>query len=97
VTAYAIVIVAHGRSLFPDHLAGRGVTTVNLAQALGTALMPTLTGIIVGVFVPSIGAGASETGYRVAFAAMAALLTLGTLVYVQARDVRPSETERRAG
>jgi MFS family permease len=97
VTAYAIVIVAHGRSLFPDHLAGRGVTTVNLAQALGTALMPTLTGIIVGVFVPSIGAGASETGYRVAFGAMAALLSLGTLVYVQARDVRPSETEGRAG
>lgn len=91
VTAFAIVIVAHGRSLFPDHLAGRGVTTVNLAQALGTALMPTLVGFIVGVFVPSVGASAPESAYRIAFGAMAGLLALGTLVYVQARDVRPSE------
>jgi MFS family permease len=91
VTAFAIVIVAHGRSLFPDHLAGRGVTTVNLAQALGTALMPTLVGFIVGVFVPSVGASAPEGAYRIAFGAMAGLLTLGTMVYVQARDVRPSE------
>jgi MFS family permease len=91
VTAYAIVIVAHGRSLFPDHLAGRGVTTVNLAQALGTALMPALVGFIVGEFVPSVGASAPESAYRIAFGAMAGLLSLGTLVYVQARDVRPSE------
>src|SRR3546814_862052 len=28
---YGVVIVAHGRSLFPDRLIGRGVTTVNVA------------------------------------------------------------------
>jgi predicted MFS family arabinose efflux permease len=40
VTAYGVVIVAHGRSLFPDELAGRGVTTVNLAQVVAARASP---------------------------------------------------------
>ena len=39
-TSYAVVIVAHGRSLFPDHLLGRGVTTVNIAQVVGLTALP---------------------------------------------------------
>ena len=45
-----MVIVAHGRSLFPDHLLGRGVTTVNIAQVIGLTMLPLLTGPIVGAF-----------------------------------------------
>ena len=43
-SCYPVVVVAHGRSLFPDHLVGRGATTVNLAQTLGSAALPALTG-----------------------------------------------------
>ena len=41
-----IVIVAHGRSLFPDRLLGRGMTTLNLAQVVGASVMPVLTGAV---------------------------------------------------
>src|SRR3546814_6542369 len=67
VTSYGIVIVAHGRSLFPDRLAGRGVTTVNLAQILGCTFLPIATGLIVDIFPAGEGA-VPEIAYRVVFA-----------------------------
>ena len=53
-SCYPVVVVAHGRSLFPDHLVGRGATTVNLAQTLGSAALPALTGWAVA-FAPGRG------------------------------------------
>ena len=63
---YGVVIVAHGRSLFPDRLIGRGVTTVNVAQSLGCAGLPILTGAVIGMFAPPEGP-VPEAGYRAAF------------------------------
>ena len=59
--AFGTVIVAQGRALFPDRLAGRGVTTVNMAQCLGLTVLPALVGYIVEAF------GNSDLAYRVAF------------------------------
>jgi predicted MFS family arabinose efflux permease len=78
--AYATVIVAQGRALFPDRLAGRGVTTVNMAQCLGLAVLPASMGYIVEAF------GAGDTAYRWVFATLAAGLALGSIAYVRARD-----------
>ncbi|MDP1753217.1 MAG: MFS transporter, partial [Reyranella sp.] len=78
--AYGTVIVAQGRALFPDRLAGRGVTTVNMAQCLGLAVLPAGTGYIVEAF------GAGDTAYRWVFGALAAGLVLGSIAYVRARD-----------
>ena len=92
-TAYAVVIVAHGRSLFPDHLLGRGVTTVNIAQVVGLTMLPLLTGPIVGAF-PAPGAVSPEIAYRAAFGAIALLLAAGVAVYaVKAKDAKPSSTK----
>jgi predicted MFS family arabinose efflux permease len=88
VASYSVVIVAHGRSLFPDELAGRGVTTVNLAQVAGSALLPIATGRILGGFALVPG-HYPEVGYRLVFAVIAAALGLGLLVYLRARDVKP--------
>jgi predicted MFS family arabinose efflux permease len=88
VTAYGIVIVAHGRSLFPDDLAGRGVTTVNLAQVAGSAGLPILTGALVGVF-PAAGGVAPEIAYRAIWAFIAVALASGLVVYAGARDAPP--------
>jgi MFS family permease len=90
VTSYGIVIVAHGRSLFPDRLAGRGVTTVNLAQAIGTAILPAATGLIIGGFAADAAGAVSALGYRLAFAFMGALLAGCLLVYLGVADSRPS-------
>ena len=78
--AFGTVIVAQGRALFPDRLAGRGVTTVNMAQCLGLAVLPAGMGYIIEGF------GNSEQAYRLAFAALAAGLVLGASVYLRSRD-----------
>jgi len=78
--AFGTVIVAQGRTLFPDRLAGRGVTTVNMAQCLGLTVLPALVGYIVEAF------GNSDLAYRVAFGVLAAGLVLGASVYVRSRD-----------
>lgn len=78
--AYGTVIVAQGRGLFPDRLAGRGVTTVNMAQCLGLAVLPAGMGYIVEGF------GGGDTAYRWVFGALAAGLALGSIAYVRARD-----------
>jgi MFS family permease len=72
VGSYSVLIVAHGRSLFPDALAGRGVTTVNLGQVSGAVLLPVATGAIVA---------ASADGYRAAFALIALCLAGGLACY----------------
>ena len=93
VTAYAVVIVAHGRSLFPDHLLGRGVTTVNIAQVVGLTMLPLVTGPIVGAF-PAPAAVSPEVAYRAAFGAIALLLAAGVAVYaMKAKDAKPSSTK----
>ncbi len=88
-SSYSIVIVAQGRSLFPDRLAGRGVTTVNMAQVVGATALPAMTGYIVGAFVDSPGAAAPEAAYRAVFATLAAGSFLGLLVYLGSKDSRP--------
>ncbi len=91
VTSYSLIVVAHGRSLFPDHLAGRGVTTVNIAQVSGSALLPILTGLIIGA-VSGDAAVRPEIAYRLAFAAIAACLAAGLLVYLTAHDAKPRQS-----
>lgn len=78
--AYGTVIVAQGRGLFPDHLAGRGVTTVNMAQCLGLAVLPAAMGYIVEGF------GGGDLAYRWVFGTLAAGVALGSIAYVRARD-----------
>ncbi len=81
-SCYPVVVVAHGRSLFPDHLVGRGATTVNLAQTLGSAALPALTGWAVAI------APAGEA-WPIAFATLAAALALGLAGYLTGGDAPP--------
>ncbi len=78
--AYGTVIVAQGRTLFPDRLGGRAVTTVNMAQCLGLTVLPALTGYIVQ------GLGATDAAYRAVFGVLAAGLVLGSIAYRRSRD-----------
>ncbi len=78
--AFGTVIVAQGRALFPDRLAGRGVTTVNMAQCLGLTVLPALVGYIVEAF------GSSDLAYRAAFGILGLGLVLGASVYVRSHD-----------
>ncbi|MGE0766545.1 MAG: MFS transporter [Hyphomicrobiaceae bacterium] len=90
VAAYGPVIVSHARTFYPERLAGRGVTTANMAQLLGCALLPMLTGLIPGFF-PIGPSGYATEAYGWIFAAIAATLLCGLLGYLKARDVPPSQ------
>lgn len=74
-SAYPLLLVTQGRALFPEHRVGRGVTTVNLAQVLGSALLPVLVGLVLG------GLGQGEFGYRAGFLLLAAALAAGMAGY----------------
>jgi len=87
-SSFAVVVVAQGRALFAERLTGRGVTTVNIAQVLGSAALPIASGYIVGAFVVP-GLPAPEAAYRAVFASLAACNVFGLLVYLRSRDSRP--------
>ncbi|MCB4820823.1 MFS transporter [Roseicella aerolata] len=81
-SCYPVVVVAHGRSLFPDHLVGRGATTVNLAQTLGSAALPALTGWAVAI-------APGGAAWPIAFGTLAAALALGLAGYLTGKDAPP--------
>lgn len=78
--AFGTVIVAQGRTLFPDRLGGRAVTTVNMAQCLGLTVLPAATGYIVEAL------SATDVAYRTVFAVLAAGLLVGSVAYRHSRD-----------
>ena len=88
VASYGVVIVSQGRALFPLNLAGRGATTVNMAQLLGLMGLPILTGLIIGQF-PPVGGFVPEIAYRAAFTALAIGNLCGLLIYLRSPDSRP--------
>jgi len=75
-SSYPVLLVTEARGLFPDHLVGRGATTVNMAQLVGSALLPLLVGLVIGFF-PIEEAVRPETAYRAGFAVLAGSLLLG--------------------
>lgn len=86
---YNTLLLTHMRAHFPNHLAGRGATTGNIAQLLGAAFLPILTGFIPGLFADT-GTGYAPDAYRLIFASLAASLAVGLVVYIRfARDIRP--------
>lgn len=90
------VIMAHGRAVFPDRLVGRGITTLNMALVLGTFLLQTATGPIVGAFVRPDGT-APEIAYRWVFGFLAAVVAAALLFYLRVEDAKPSRDRLAAG
>ncbi|MDR9485178.1 MAG: MFS transporter [Sediminimonas sp.] len=78
------MLMAHGRSFIPTHLAGRGVTLMNLFGIGGVGLFQVLTGQLHAV-ASEIG-GAPAMPYQVVFGFFAVLLLLGLAPYLLSRD-----------
>jgi MFS family permease len=95
VASYGVTIVAHGRSLFPDRLLGRGMTTLNLAQVVGASLMPMVTGAVAaslagdGGTAGAAGGGYPEDAYRAIFGVIGASLAVGLAAYSRGADAPP--------
>ncbi|MDQ2094130.1 MFS transporter [Rhodalgimonas zhirmunskyi] len=78
------VVMAHGRSFFPDHLVGRGVTLMNLFSIGGVGVMQVATGQIFRA--AEQGAQSAVEPYTVLFAFFAICLAVGLVIYLFAED-----------
>lgn len=86
-TSYLTVLIAHGKSLFPPKLIGRGLTLFNMATMGGVFLTQAISGLIIDLF-PQVNGGYSVDAYRTVFAVQAIAILLGCLTYFRARDPR---------
>lgn len=85
-SSYGPVILAQIRARVPDHLAGRGATTANMAQLIGTSALPIVTGFLPHLFLSPPGGGYAEAAYRAMFALIACVLGAGLAVYATLRE-----------
>lgn len=85
VTAYTPVMIAHGKSLFPPHLVGRGMTILNMATMGGAFLSQTVTGFVINMFPIANGAYALDA-YRAVFALQGAFVLAACIPYLWAHD-----------
>lgn len=76
------VVIAHARGFIPPHLAGRGVTLLNLFGIGGTGLMQFGTAPLHA----AAGGAGDPQAYAVLFGFFGVAAILGSLVYLRSRD-----------
>jgi hypothetical protein len=80
------VLVAHGRSLVPPHLLGRGITLMNLFGIGGVGVVQLATGPLhAGA---AAQGGSALAGYEALFLFFALSILAGCAIYAFARDAR---------
>ena len=89
-SAYNIVIAGHGRALFPDRLAGRGMAMLAIALMGGPAIVQFLTGFIMDAFPTENGIAPIEA-YRAVFGCLAGIILISVIAYLRIPDARPSK------
>jgi MFS family permease len=85
--AVVSVLIAHGKSLFPPAIVGRGMTLMNIGTMGGVFLCQTITGFIIDLF-PTASGGYALDAYRSVFGFQATLMLLACLAYLFAIDPR---------
>jgi predicted MFS family arabinose efflux permease len=85
---YTTTLIAHGRSLYPDPLIGRGMTTMNCCAVGGAALLQIGSAQVARPFGTAAG-GLEPAGYSLVFAVLAAWVSVGLWIYRRAPESRP--------
>jgi len=78
------LLMAHGRAFVPAHLAGRGVTLMNLFGIGGVGVWQVISGRMHAILTPS-ATNASDP-YQMIFLFFAAMLAIGILIYAFSED-----------
>lgn len=89
---YTPLLLAHGRLLFPDRLAGRGITLLNFGNMAGVFVLQALTGALIGQL-QRMGLS-PETGYRATFGALALVLVMALAYYSTIPDTNSRNAAR---
>jgi MFS family permease len=87
-SAFGPLLVAHGRSLFPLPLVGRGLTILNTGSMTGTFLVQLVSGIVIGFFPTAPDGAYALDAYRTVFGLQAGLIVLACLVYFRSHEPR---------
>ena len=69
-------MIAHGKSLFPPELVGRGITLLNIATMGGVFVSQSVTGFVIDLF-PTAGEGYALDAYRSVFALQTGCYPIG--------------------
>jgi MFS family permease len=85
--AYTPVLLAHGKSIFPDRLVGRGMTVMNIGTMGGAFVFQTLTGWLVGLYAAP-GEPYPLEAYRLIFTVQAVAVVGILILYRTAPDPR---------
>jgi MFS family permease len=85
ISAYTALLVAHGKTLFPPAIVGRGMTLLNIGTMVGVFLSQAITGAIIDLF-PAPGGAYPLDAYRIVFALQALWLATTMIPYLWARD-----------
>jgi MFS family permease len=88
--AFTPILTAHGKSLFPAALTGRGITLMNIGTIGGAFLSQSVTGMLMDMVGRSESGAYLAEGYRLVFAALAGWLLLSLVFYTKAIDPHPS-------
>jgi hypothetical protein len=94
--AYTPILMAHGKSLFPTEIMGRGITLMNIGTMGGAFLSQSVTGILIDLAGRNGQGAYSAINYQLVFGALAAWLLLSLVVYTRAIDLHPSRHAPKA-
>lgn len=86
-SAVLSVLIAHGKSLFPPEMVGRGITLMNIGTMGGVFVSQSVTGFIIDLFPPASD-GYALDAYRAVFAFQAGAIILASFVYSFSSDTR---------
>ncbi|WP_445504608.1 MFS transporter [Microvirga sp. G4-2] len=94
--SYTPILTSHGKSLFPSHLTGRGITLMNIGTMGGAFLSQSITGVLIDLMGRSETGTYSPEGYRLVFAVLGSWLLLSLVFYFKAIDPHPSRYAPKA-
>jgi MFS family permease len=83
--AYTSLMIAHGKSLFPPHLVGRGMTLLNMGSMGGAFAVQFASGFVIDLFPATAGVYPLDA-YRTVFALQGLVLLAAVIVYRRSRD-----------
>ena len=95
VFGFTPLLTAHGKSLFPERLMGRGLSLMNVASIGGVFFQQTATGLVIGLFAYALVDSARvypPEAYRAVFAILALEIGLALLLYRRAPDFLTKKT-----
>ena len=83
--AFTPPLIAHGKSLFPPHLVGRGLTLFNMGTMGGVFLTQAVSGVVIDLF-PAEDGGYPLLAYRCVFLLQAVFVLIAMAAYLGARE-----------